>query len=113
MTDEINRPSHYTWLPNVEVNEILVPLCETSGWNITNAVKYLLRADFGKGSPEKDFRKAIHYIQRELDRRDSKRTSDRCTVSRTILNGDRMFVSSTLQCDASKDCSGSCKQTND
>lgn len=108
MKDEINKPDHYTWLPGIEVNEILVPLCETSGWNITNAVKYLLRADFGKGSPEKDFKKAIHYIQRELNRRECNERSDRCTASREVGDGDSLFISGTMHSDACEDstCSG-------
>lgn len=68
MKDMVNHPSHYTWLPGVEAIDIVEPLADRSGWNVANAVKYLLRVD-GKGKPLEDLRKAAWYINRELQRR--------------------------------------------
>jgi hypothetical protein len=63
--DPVNHPSHYTWLPGIEVIDI------TEGLNFCmgNAVKYLLRADH-KGRPLEDLAKARWYIDRELQRRE-------------------------------------------
>lgn len=81
MADNVNHPVHYTWIPGIEVIDILEPLAERSGWNVTNAVKYLLRADNGKGKPVEDMRKAVFYLTREIERRDadSGRKGDRRT----------------------------------
>ena len=65
MSDPVNHPSHYTWLPNgVEV----IDITEHLGFCLGNAVKYILRADH-KGKPVEDLRKALWYIRRELKRR--------------------------------------------
>lgn len=98
MSNEVNHPKHYTWIPGVEVIDILEPLCKKSGWNVTNAVKYLLRADNGKGKPEQDLRKAVWYIQRELENR-AKRSgqADRDSFAGTITTGDSLRVQGTVQ----------------
>jgi len=65
MTDNINHPKHYTWLPNgLEV----IDITENLNFCLGNAVKYILRADH-KGSPIEDLQKAIWYLNREISRR--------------------------------------------
>ena len=65
MSDPVNHPSHYTWLPNgLEV----IDVTEHMNFNMGNAVKYLLRADH-KGKPMEDLEKARWYIDREINRR--------------------------------------------
>lgn len=65
-TDNINNPSHYTWLPNgLEV----IDLAEHLGFNRGNAVKYLARA--GRKNPAtelEDLKKAAWYLKREIAR---------------------------------------------
>lgn len=69
MEDNVNHPSHYTWLKEkagIEVIDITRHLSFDRG----NAVKYLLRAG-RKGSPGsgkeiEDLKKAIWYIQDEI-----------------------------------------------
>ncbi|MFF8629660.1 DUF3310 domain-containing protein [Streptomyces werraensis] len=63
--DEINHPSHYTWLPNgVEV----IDITELLNFNLGNVVKYVLRANHKHDEPLTDLRKAAFYIQREIER---------------------------------------------
>lgn len=64
-SDPVNAPAHYRWLPNgIEV----IDITETLNFCLGNAIKYILRADH-KGRPEEDIRKAVWYLQRELERR--------------------------------------------
>ena len=63
MSDPVNHPSHYNWLP-VEV----IDITEHLNFSMGNAVKYILRADH-KGNPIQDLEKAQWYITRELERR--------------------------------------------
>lgn len=66
MIDNVNHPSHYTWLKDkcgVEVIDITRHL----DFNIGNAIKYLLRA--GHKDPTKeieDLQKAIWYINDKI-----------------------------------------------
>ena len=68
--DPVNHPSHYNSHPSgVEV----IRITEHMGFCLGNAVKYILRADH-KGNAIEDLKKAVWYIQREIERRD---TSDK------------------------------------
>jgi hypothetical protein len=63
--DEINHPSHYTWLPNgLEV----IDITEHLNFSLGNAVKYVLRANHKHDEPLTDLRKAAWYINREIER---------------------------------------------
>ncbi|MFE5542795.1 DUF3310 domain-containing protein [Streptomyces sp. NPDC056534] len=63
--DEINHPSHYTWLPNgVEV----IDITEHFNFNLGNALKYIMRARHKHDEPLTDLRKAAWYINREIER---------------------------------------------
>lgn len=63
--DEINHPSHYTWLPNgLEV----IDITENMNFNLGNVVKYVLRADHKHDESLTDLRKAAWYITREIQR---------------------------------------------
>lgn len=62
----VNHPAHYNAHPSgVECIDIV----EHMSFNVGNAVKYLWRADH-KGAPAEDLRKALWYIQREIERHD-------------------------------------------
>lgn len=64
MSDEVNRPKHYTSHPSgVEC----IQVAEHMGFNLGNAVKYIWRASL-KGKEKQDLEKAIWYLQRELKR---------------------------------------------
>lgn len=66
MTDMVNHPPHYTKHPSgVEC----IQITEHMSFNIGNAVKYLWRAD-EKGVPIQDLKKAIWYINREIEKRE-------------------------------------------
>jgi hypothetical protein len=63
--DEINHPSHYTWLPNgVEV----IDITEHFNFTLGNALKYIMRAGHKHDEPLTDLRKAAWYINREIER---------------------------------------------
>jgi len=59
MTNEQDEPT------TVDIVELA-----TRNANLGNVVKYVVRADH-KGNPVEDLRKALWYIQRELDRRNT------------------------------------------
>lgn len=64
-SDPVNHPSHYTSHPSgIECVDVI----EHMTLNVGNAVKYLWRHD-DKGNPIEDLRKAIWYIEREIQRR--------------------------------------------
>ena len=65
MVDLVNDPPHYKHggietIDYIEAKEL--------NFHLGNAVKYISRANH-KGTPLQDIRKAIWYLQRELDRR--------------------------------------------
>ena len=63
-TDSVNHPIHYTSHPSgVEA----ITICEHLSFNLGNAMKYLWRADLKNGVA--DLRKAVWYINREIERR--------------------------------------------
>jgi len=63
MSDSVNHPDHYKWLP-VEAIEIT----EHFNFTLGNALKYIIRADH-KGKPIEDLEKARWYLDREIQRR--------------------------------------------
>jgi hypothetical protein len=65
MVDLVNDPPHYKTggietIDYIEAKEL--------NFHLGNAVKYISRANH-KGTPLQDIRKAIWYLERELDRR--------------------------------------------
>ena len=63
--DSIDHPEHYTSHPSgIEC----IAITEHMGFCLGNAIKYIWRADL-KGSSIEDLRKAIWYINREIERR--------------------------------------------
>jgi hypothetical protein len=65
MHDPVNHPKHYTAHPSgVEC----IQITEHMGFNLGNAMKYVWRADLKHDAVE-DLRKAMWYIQREIEKR--------------------------------------------
>jgi hypothetical protein len=65
MPDLVNFPPHYMSHPSgVEC----ITITEHMGFCLGNAMKYIWRAD-EKGSSTEDLKKALWYIQREIDKR--------------------------------------------
>ncbi len=64
--EKINHPKHYNLHPsNVECIDII----ECYSFNVGSALKYLWRAGLKPGeSALEDLRKAVWYVQREVDR---------------------------------------------
>lgn len=64
MEDLVNAPSHYT---KHNITKVIEPieLCETCGFLLGNAFKYLFRYQ-DKGSPVLDLQKARFYLERFL-----------------------------------------------
>ena len=66
MHDAVNHPKHYTGHPSgIEC----IQITEHMGFCLGNAVKYIWRADL-KNDALEDLRKAVWYIEREIDRRE-------------------------------------------
>lgn len=63
--DPVNHPPHYTSHPSGIEG---IKVTEHMGFCIGNAIKYLWRADLKHDAVE-DMRKAIWYIEREIERR--------------------------------------------
>ena len=67
--DEVNHPAHYTAYEGLEV----IQLTEQMNFNRGNAVKYIARAGLKSYSTEiQDLKKALWYIQREINRMEAK-----------------------------------------
>ena len=67
--DEVNHPAHYTAYVGVEV----IQLTEQMNFNRGNAVKYIARAGLKSYDTEiQDLKKALWYIQREINRMEAK-----------------------------------------
>lgn len=84
--DPINHPDHYTWLPGAECIEI----AQHFPFNLGNAIKYIWRA--GRKRDEEfaqDIRKAIFYLNREVERRVLNKNKVITEVTPTVLNGKR------------------------
>lgn len=65
----IDHPAHYNRHPSgVEA----IDVCESLPFNLSNAVKYLMRADH-KGQRTDDLRKAAWYLRREAQRANATR----------------------------------------
>lgn len=63
----VNRPDHYTSHPSgIEC----IQITEHMGFCLGNAVKYIWRADLKHDAIE-DLEKAVWYLQREIQRRQS------------------------------------------
>ena len=64
MTDDVNKPKHYTSHPSgIEC----IQITEHYNFNIGNAIKYIWRAGL-KDNRQQDLQKAKWYIERELER---------------------------------------------
>ena len=64
MTDMVNHPPHYTWMPSgIEV----IQITEHMNFCLGNAIKYILRSEH-KGKQIEDLKKAAWYINREIAR---------------------------------------------
>ncbi len=67
MNDPVNKPKHYTNHPSgIEA----IQMTEHMSFCIGNAIKYLWRADL-KNDAIEDMKKAIWYINREIQRREN------------------------------------------
>ncbi len=66
MNESIDHPKHYTQ-GKIEVVDFIED--QKLGYHLGNAVKYISRCDL-KGKPVEDLRKAIWYLNREIERRE-------------------------------------------
>ena len=65
--DAVNHPKHYT---NHQSGIECIQITEHMGFCLGNAIKYIWRADL-KDNAIDDLRKAIWYIERELEKRNA------------------------------------------
>ncbi|HMU34364.1 MAG TPA: DUF3310 domain-containing protein [Pyrinomonadaceae bacterium] len=65
MGDKVNHPDHYKQHPSgVEC----ITIAEHMNFNLGNVIKYIWRAD-EKGRDIEDLKKAVWYLNREIERR--------------------------------------------
>ena len=65
-TSAVNHPAHYNSHPSgVEC----ITVVEHFGFNVGNAIKYLWRCGL-KGDEIEDLKKALWYVQREIEKRE-------------------------------------------
>ena len=73
MHDPVNHPKHYTSHPaKCECGRSIecIQIAEHFGFNIGNSLKYLWRSDL-KNDAIEDLKKAVWYINREIQRRET------------------------------------------
>lgn len=66
ISDAVNHPSHYKGADGMEAIDVIE--CFGLGFCLGNAVKYILRCG-RKGDGVEDLKKAVWYIEREIERR--------------------------------------------
>lgn len=72
MSDPVNEPQHYTSHPSgIECIDVV----EHMSFCLGNVIKYVWRAHL-KGSHLQDLKKAAWYLQREIERRETKPLTD-------------------------------------
>lgn len=71
MNDDVNHPSHYTQ-GKIEVHEFI--LDQDLPWDASNVIKYICRYRF-KGTPVKDLKKAMWYLQSLIKQEEEKDAS--------------------------------------
>ena len=65
MSDNVNHPKHYNNINGIECIQVV----ECFNFNKGNAIKYIWRAgEKNKDTEIEDLRKAIWYIEREIER---------------------------------------------
>lgn len=84
MDDPVNSPSHYK-AGGMEVIDIIEAY--ELNYRLGNVVKYVLRAD-RKGKAVQDLKKAIWYLQREVNKREHFKDYAKLNASLTILKPD-------------------------
>jgi hypothetical protein len=65
LVDLVNQPPHYKSKGNIESIDVIESF--ELGFNLGNAVKYILRCN-KKGNKKQDLEKAIWYLNRELQK---------------------------------------------
>lgn len=76
--DNVNKPKHYRAHPSgVEC----IQITEHMGFNLGNAMKYIWRCD-EKWDAIEDLRKAVWYINREIERRENMDGKKKCESER-------------------------------
>ena len=98
--DDVNHPVHYTAYEGIEV----IQLTEQMNFNRGNAVKYIARAGLKSYDTEiQDLKKALWYIQREINRMEAKlRTEGENEVLDTLR---RKLMAPLDECDMQEDLS--------
>lgn len=66
--DPVNRPEHYHSFPPV-YEPLKVIEAWGLGFHLGNSIKYIARCEF-KGNPIQDLKKALFYLEREIQNRE-------------------------------------------
>ena len=94
--DEVNHPAHYTAYEGLEV----IQLTEQMNFNRGNAVKYIARAGLKSYDTEiQDLKKALWYIQREINRMEAKLRTAGENAALDALKAKLMAAPQPEECD--------------
>ena len=67
-TETVNHPAHYGAIPGIECIDVV----EHFNFNLGNVIKYVWRVGLKPGTDVKDdLKKAIWYLEREIERREN------------------------------------------
>ena len=97
--DNINHPKHYTGHPSgIECIEVT----QYMGFCLGNAIKYIWRDGQKEGEDvNDDLRKAIWYIQREIDKRiDEMELERQCNIESGFVKAEKPAANSAMTEDA-------------
>ena len=97
--DNINHPKHYTGHPSgIECIEV----AQYMGFCLGNAIKYIWRdGQKDGGDVNDDLRKAIWYIQREIDKRiDEMELERQCNIESGFVKAEKPAANSAMTEDA-------------
>lgn len=64
MSEQVNHPDHYNQIAGIECIDVV----EHFNFNLGNAIKYIWRAGLKSPDALTDLKKAVWYVQRELER---------------------------------------------
>jgi hypothetical protein len=74
MSDNVNSPLHYKSESGLEVIDVLYLFGLQDNYNLSTAIAYLFRSG-KKGNEEEDLRKALWYVDAEINKKERIKTA--------------------------------------
>jgi len=70
-SNNVDHPKHYNMIDGIECLDV----AENFNFNLGNSIKYIWRSSF-KGKQIEDLRKAVCYLNREIERLEKRETKN-------------------------------------